>query len=669
MMPQEIQSYLPLAAVLIPLLSFIMIMFAQNLVWWRNSWSLIGSAGTLVAVVMMYQYISTGQELIFKIPMIVTPYNFFFRVDEFGFLFALIIAFIWLAATIFALEYMNHEENRGRFFAFFMLTFSGTIGVPLAGDLLTLLLFFEIMSLASYVLVVHTQDREAFSAGNLYLYLGVFGGMCLLTGMGLFYYNTGSLEITPQALLLDGLDSYYLAAAVLMILGFGIKAGMVPLHIWLPRAHPVAPAPASALLSGLMIKTGAYGIIRILSVIYTPDREIISLEPITAGASNLWAQMSEFGFVIIWIGIATMFFGAAIALIQNNIKKLLACSSISQIGYIIMGAGVGAYLGYDGAMGIGGSIYHVFNHAFFKSTLFLAAGAIVYLTGELDMRKLGNLKQKMPFTAVVVLIASLGIVGMPLFNGYASKTLLHHAIVEAYEHHHVFSLYIAEWIFTLTSAGTVCYFLKFLYFTFWRPVPGDQEDKVIKTEPILMKVGMGIFGVSMVLIGISPYFVLDNLIGPSLNAFVLDDYLLNYFLNINLFYLADLFAVALALALGAGLFLLFRRIGFFNITELPYWLGLEYYGALAGKAAVVFWAVISFPFTAIQNMFGQVTERIYERVFSLLQSVDYRPGESAVFKSINISNIEFDMILVLVALSLILAVAFYLRFGLSLFGL
>jgi len=125
MMPQEIQSYLPLAAVLIPLLSFIMIMFAQNLVWWRNSWSLIGSAGTLVAVVMMYQYISTGQELIFKIPMIVTPYNFFFRVDEFGFLFALIIAFIWLAATIFALEYMNHEENRGRFFAFFMLTFSG----------------------------------------------------------------------------------------------------------------------------------------------------------------------------------------------------------------------------------------------------------------------------------------------------------------------------------------------------------------------------------------------------------------------------------------------------------------------------------------------------------------------------------------------------------------
>ncbi|MGM0652368.1 MAG: complex I subunit 5 family protein [Bacillota bacterium] len=668
-MPQEIQSYLPLAAVLIPLLSFIMIMCAKHLAWWRNSWALIGSAGSLAAVMMMYQHISQGQKIIFKIPMIVSPYDFFFRVDGLGFLFALIISFVWLATTIFALEYMNHEENQGRFFAFFMLTFVGTIGVPLAGDMLTLLLFFETMSLASYVLVVHTQDRDAFYAGNIYLYLGIFGGMCLLTGMGLFYFNAGSLEIAPQSALLEGIDSYYLAAAVLMIIGFGIKAGMAPLHIWLPLAHPVAPAPASALLSGIMIKTGAYGIIRTISTIYTPGNETISVEPLTTGAANLWALVSEFGYVIIWIGIVTMFFGAAIALIQNNIKKLLACSSISQIGYIIMGIGVGAYLGYDGAMGIGGSVYHVFNHAFFKSTLFLAAGAIAYLTGELDMRKLGNLKEKMPFTAVVVLIASLGIVGMPLFNGYASKTLLHHAIVEAYEHHHVFSLNIAEWIFTLTSAGTVCYFLKFLYFTFWRPVPGDQEDRVIKTEPVLMKLGMGVLAISMLLVGLSPYFVLDNLIGPSLNTFVLDDYLLNYFLNINLFYLKDLFAVALALGLGAILFYLFRRIGFFNITGMPYWLGLEFYGAQAGKAAVKLWSIITFPFSAIQNMTGRLTEHIYERIFHFLQHVDYRPGESAIFRSINISNIEFDMILVIVALSIILTVVFLLRFGSLMLGL
>lgn len=665
-MPQETMSYLPLIAVLFPLLSFAMIMCAQHQAWWRNSWSLIGSTGTLISVAMMYQHLSQGQTLIYKIPMIVTPYNFFFRVDEFGFLIALITSFIWLAATIFALEYMNHENNRGRFFAFFMLTLSGTIGVPLAGDLLTLLLFFEIMSLASYVLVVHTQTDEAFSAGNLYLYLGVFGGMCLLTGMGLFYYNAGSLDIAPQAALLEGLDSYYITAALLMILGFGIKAGMVPVHIWLPRAHPVAPAPASALLSGLMIKAGAYGIIRIVSMIYTPDSTAMAMDTLSSGAVTLWAQVSGAGYVIIWIGIATMFFGACLAIIQNNVKKLLACSSISQIGYIIMGAGVGAYMGYDGAMGIGGATYHIFNHAFFKSTLFLAAGAIVYLAGELDMRKLGNLKKTMPFTTIVVLIASLGIVGMPLFNGYASKTLLHHAIVDAYEYNNVYALYFAEWIFTLTSAGTVCYFLKFLYLAFWRPAPEALGE--IKPEPLLMKVGMGALGITMLLIGTSPYFVLHNLVGPSLNAFVLDSYLVQYFLDINLFYLADLSAVALALGLGAALFYLARRTNVFNL-QIPHWLGIEHYGALVGKLAVFTWGVVTIPFIGIQNLFETLTQFLYKRVFLFLQSVDYRPGESAIFRSINISNIEFDMALVLVALSLILAVAFYLRFGLSVFGL
>ncbi len=667
-MPRETISYLPLIAVIIPLLSFMMIICAQHLSWWRNSWSIIGSSGTLAAVALMYRHLLPGQVLIFEIPMIVTPYNFFFRVDELGFLIALIASFIWLMATIFALEYMNHEKNQGRFFAFFMLTLSGTIGVPLAGDLLTLLLFFELMSLASYVLVIHTQTREAFSAGNLYLYLGIFGGMCLLTGMGLFYFNCGSVAIVPQACLLEGLNNYTIAAGILMIIGFGIKAGMVPLHIWLPRAHPVAPAPASALLSGIMIKTGAYGMIRVISIIYTPDSSALSAGSLAAGVSRLWAQLADAGYVIIWIGIVTMFFGVCMALLQDNIKKMLACSSISQIGYIIMGAGVGAYLGYEGAMGIAGATYHIFNHAFFKSTLFLAAGAIAYLTGELDMSKLGGLRHKMPFTAIVVLIASLGIVGMPLFNGYASKTLLHHAIVEAYEHHHLYSLFIAEKIFTLTGAGTVLYFLKFLFLAFWRPAPAGLGK--VKTEPILMKVGLGVLAVTMVLIGISPYFILNNLVGPSLNAFVLDSYLVQYLMDINLFILEDLAAVALALGLGAALFYLALRGGVFNLQiQLPSWLGIEFYGALTGRLAVIMWDLITLPFTAFQSLLGRLFQGIFKKVFLFMQNVDYRPGESAVYRSINISNIEFDMLLILVALGLILAVSFYVRFGLSLFGL
>jgi hydrogenase-4 component B len=665
-MSQDMLSYLPPAAVAIPLFAFIMIAAAQQVPLWRNTWSLIGSAGSFAAVALMYPVISKGGILVFQLPMIVTPLNLTFRVDGLGFLIALIASFIWLMATIFALDYMNHEKNQGRFYTFFMLTLVGTVGVPLAGDLLSLLLFFEIMSLASYVLVVHTQTDDAYSAGDLYLYLGIFGGMCLLTGMGIFYFNSGSLAIAPQAALLQGLNGYYIAAGLLMIIGFGIKAGMVPLHIWLPKAHPVAPAPASALLSGIMIKTGAYGLIRVVNMIFTPESSSLSVSTLSAGVSSLWAQVSGAGYIIIWIGLVTMVFGVLMAIIQDNIKKMLACSSISQIGYIILGIGVAAYLGYEGAMGLGGAAYHIFNHAFFKSTLFLAAGAIAYLTGELEMSRLGGLKEKMPFTSVVVLIATLGIIGIPLFNGYASKTLLHHAIVEAYEHHHLYSLFIAEKIFTVASAGTVCYFLRFIYFAFWRPAPLSLSE--IKTEPLLMKVGMGLLALCMLLIGTSPNLVLTNLIGPALNTFVLDAYLVNYLLNTNFWTWHDLSAVALALVIGAAFFLLVMKTEAYRLS-LPYWLGADFFGGLSKAIAVSLWYLLTIPFVSIQKVFGKAFQKIYQRLFAFLQHVDYRPGQSTIFRTINISNIEFDMLLILIAFSLILTVVFYLRFGLDVFGL
>jgi hydrogenase-4 component B len=665
-MPQEIVSYLPLIAVLIPLAAFILITCAPNLAWWRSACTFAGSLGALVAVGMMYPVLSEGNVIVFQLPMIVTPLGLTFRVDFLSFFIAIIASFVWLMATVFALDYMNHEHNQGRFFAFFMLTLSGTIGVPLAGDLLSLLLFFELMSLASYVLVIHTQTDEAYNAGNIYLYLGVIGGMCLLTGIGLIFFNCGSVAIAAQACMVDGVNAYLLVAGLLMIIGFGIKAGMVPLHIWLPKAHPVAPAPASALLSGIMIKTGAYGMIRTINMIYSPDKSFMTGDSIAAGVSNLWHLVSDTGFVIIWFGIITMLFGVCMALLQDNIKKLLACSSISQIGYIIMGIGVAAYLGYDGAMGLAGSTYHILNHAFFKSTLFLAAGAIVYLTGELNMSKLGDLRHKLPFTTVIVLIASLGIVGMPLFNGYASKTLLHHAIVEAYEHHHVYSLYIAEKLFTLASAGTVCYFLKFLFFTFWRPAPEGMLK--VKKEPLLMKIGMGTLGAVMIFIGFSPNLVLKNFVGPTLNSFTLDPYAVNYLMKISFWHLGDLGAVALALALGIGFFYLAQKTNIYRL-QIPHWLGADFIGSVAGRFAILVWIIISFPFTVLQTIISRLSQFIYKQVFALLQSVDYRPGQKAIFRSINISNIDFDMILVLVAFSIILIVVFYIRFGLDVFML
>ena len=186
------------------------------------------------------------------------------------------------------------------------------------------------------------------------------------------------------------------------------------MHIWLPRAHPVAPAPASALLSGVMIKIGAYGIIRTVNMFFTPAGVESQALPDPAGQfAGLWHDLASIGYVMIWIGIGTMLFGAFMAFVQDNIKKMLACSSISQMGFIILGVGAGAYLGYEGAMGLAGASYHILNHALFKSLLFLAAGVLAYQLGELNMYKLGGLWRKMPFTAAATLVGSLGIVGMP----------------------------------------------------------------------------------------------------------------------------------------------------------------------------------------------------------------------------------------------------------------
>lgn len=663
-MAREITTYLPLIAVLLPLFAFIMIIVAKQVPWWRNTWSLIGAAGTLLAVAMIYPIIAAGNAATLKLPLVITPLNLTFRIDGLGFLIALLASFIWLMATIFAIDYMNHEKDQGRFFAFFMLTLSGTIGVFMAGDFLSLLIFFELMSLASYILVIHTRSNEAMSAGSLYLFMGIFGGMALLTGMGMLYFEIGSLNLGPHAAFLDGFSTSAIIAASLMILGFGIKAGMVPVHIWLPQAHPVAPAPASALLSGIMIKTGAYGILRVIGF-YSPGAGTVDFENLSAAMSSLWEQLAGAGFIIIWIGIITMFFGVCMAVIQDNIKKMLACSSISQIGYIIMGAGTVAYLGYDGAMGAAGATYHILNHAFFKSTLFLAAGAIVYLTGELDMNKLGGLRQKMPFTAVAVLISSLGIAGIPLFNGYASKTLLHHALVEAYEHHHLFSLYIAEIIFTITSAGTVFYFLKFLYFTFFRPAPENLPE--IKTEPLLMKVSMSILGAGMLVIGFSPYLILNKLIEPVLGAFVFDPYSVAYLMKTNFWVFEDLLAVLIALVLGIAFFYVGMRTNIFRL-RVPYWLGAEFFGRLCLKAAIYCWSIITLPFIKAQEAFAFLSGRFYKRGFTFLQNVDYRPGQSAIFKTVNIRNIDFSMLLILLSLSLILVIVFYLRFGAKLLG-
>ena len=307
---------------------------------------------------------------------------------------------------------MKNEKRHTLFNISTIATLTAVLGVFLAADFLLFLLFFELMTLSSYFWVIHKWDKAAVKAGYYYLFFSITGGFLITLALALepklMSHFTQGINLSGTGLSLG---------TVLLIAGFGIKAGIVPLHLWLPHAHSVSPTPASALLSGLIIKVGAYGIIRTLSFFgFAPSSNLEWLGP----------------FIIV-IGITTMLTGVAAALLQSNAKRLLAYHSVSQMGYIILGLGVAFYLGSTGELSLIGALYHIINHALFKVALFLGIGIIYYYTKQIDLYELGGLWRRFPILAFLMLLAVLGISGAPGLNGYISKTILHHGLNAAAE--------------------------------------------------------------------------------------------------------------------------------------------------------------------------------------------------------------------------------------------
>jgi formate hydrogenlyase subunit 3/multisubunit Na+/H+ antiporter MnhD subunit len=282
---------------------------------------------------------------------------------------------------------------------------------------------------------------------------------------------------------------------------------------------------------------------------------------------------SNIGAIIIWTGIITMSLGVFLALQQANIKKMLAYHSISQMGYIITGIGVGLYLGYEGAMGFSGAMYHIINHALFKSLLFMIAGVIYYHTHELNMYKLGGLWKKLPFTTLTFIIAALGISGIPLFNGYISKTILHHGIVEAYELGNPIFFY-AELMFILVSAGTACSFIKMFYYVFLRKT--DNQYKTMTFDYSSLDISLWSIALIIILIGLNPNFIMKSLIVPTLNAMTYDPHFIeHHILHLNVFLAPDLLMTLGIIALGFVIFFAGKRYHLFHL-RLPKWFNVEY---------------------------------------------------------------------------------------------
>ncbi len=325
------------------------------------------------------------------------------RMDPCGRFFAWVILIVWLLAGIYSLEYMKHEENNRRYFSFYLMSLGVLMGLCASANLYTFYLFYELMTLSTFVLVLHNRSREALMAALKYLFYSFAGAYMVLFGIYFLYRNSSDpgLTFTQGGIGLTGVPSFVL---LFMILGFSVKAGCFPMHGWLPTAHPVAPAPASAVLSGIIVKAGVLGIIRTVLYLFGQDA--------FAGTRTRT--------VALVLSVITIFMGSMLAYREPVLKKRLAYSTVSQVSYILFGI----FAADPDMISMKGAMLHVAAHAMIKSALFLIAGAIIYNTGCTRVEELRGIGRKMPVLMWCYTICSLGLIGIPPFGGFTSKWYL-----------------------------------------------------------------------------------------------------------------------------------------------------------------------------------------------------------------------------------------------------
>lgn len=332
--------------------------------------------------------------------------------DGFRLIFGAIAAFIWSSVLIWSREYFRHSRNRSRFCFFSLFTFGAAIGVFFAADIFTSFVFFEVMGLTSYVTIVNEETPCALGAGETYIAMTIAGGMVMLMGIFLLYQHIGMPPISELAASFQAAPDkrpLYIAGALILI-GYGVKAGMFPMHIWLPDSYSAAPEPATAILSGILSKTGIFGVLIL--------------------CSNMFLHEKGWGMAILALAAATMAVGSVMAVLCSDLKRTLAFSSMSQIGFILMGCAMQGILGDHNALAVRGTLLHMVNHSLIKFVLFTVAGVIFMNTGTLDLNAIRGYGRNKPLLAFGFLMGALGIAGIPLWNGYISKTLLHESIVE-----------------------------------------------------------------------------------------------------------------------------------------------------------------------------------------------------------------------------------------------
>ena len=403
-------------------------------------WIILGAAALEFLLALGHAFSGLAARRQYFLPVLVDQ-GLLLETDGFRNIYAVIISLMWLATLMLTRDYFRGHHKLARYYFFNLMTLGATMGVFFSGNLYTALVFFEIMSFTSFPWVIQEETDGAIRAANTYLAVAVIGGLAALFGIFMISYKLGTTEIASlydAARACPDKGALYLSGACILF-GFGAKAGMFPLHIWLPKAHPVAPAPASALLSGVLTKSGIFGVLAV--------------------SANLFRHDPAWGAVILGLGTITMLLGAVLALLSIDLKRTLACSSMSQIGFILIGIGMMGLLGEENALAARGALLHMVNHSLFKLVLFMCAGVVYMNLHKLDLNEIRGFGRGKLFLNICFLLGAAGIAGIPGLNGYISKTLLHESIVEGVPHYGPI-LKVVEWIFLVSGGLTLAYMTK-----------------------------------------------------------------------------------------------------------------------------------------------------------------------------------------------------------------
>ena len=470
------ESLRPLLAILVSMAAVPLIVASDRRPNLREAWTLIAAFAKAGLVLSMLPWVLAGRTAICRLWEISPGIELGLRVDTLGFVFALVASTLWVLTSFYSIGYVRGagEHKQTRYFACFAVCLSATIGIAFAANLMTFLVFFEILTFATYPLVIHKETPEAKAGARKYLAYTIPAGLALLTATAVSWSIAGTLDFTPGGFL----DGSMASPAVLRLLfllfvvGVGVKAGLMPIHSWLPSAM-VAPTPVSALLHAVaVVKAGVFGVLRVTGFVFGPD---------------LLGEISM-GTALAWVAGFTLTAASLIAMAQDDLKARLAYSTVGHLSYIVLGAALVNVWSWTGA------ILHLVFHATMKITLFFCAGAIYVRTHKENISEMAGIGRQMPITMAAFAIASLGLAGVPGVNGFVSKWGLASGTVMADQ-----SVFLA--LLVLSGVLNAAYLFPIVHAAFFRQ--SDAFPRFGEASP-LMVVPLGITAAVSVVLGIAP---------------------------------------------------------------------------------------------------------------------------------------------------------------------